>query len=110
MTKNEELLLKADSNAPNLLENCEGRKPPNLLPKRTEPIPFINNNFLFCVKHTKSPLATNFLTQEFLMGSNSNNNNSNNNDNNDNSNSQLNDLSVESTSVPKQTLSNLNIS
>ena len=100
MTKNEELLLKADSNAPNLLENCEGRKPPNLLPKRTEQIPFINNKFLFCVKHTKSPLATNFLTQEFLMGSNSNSNN----------NSQLNDLSVESTSVPKQTLSNMNIS
>lgn len=99
MTKNEELLLKADSNAPNLLENCGGRKPPNLLPKRTEPIPFINNNFLFCVKHTKSPLATNFITQEFLMGSNSNSNNS-----------QLNDLSVESTSVPKQTISNLNIS
>lgn len=40
------------------------RKPPNLLP------PFLNNNFLLCVKNTRSPLATNFLTQEFLRGDN----------------------------------------
>ena len=93
VARNEELLLKApgaSNAAPNLLENCEQKRLSNLLPKRAEPVSFINNNFLFCVKHTQSPIETNFLTQEFLMGSNSNTKSQSNND-----------LSSESLSVPK---------